>query len=138
MISDYSIGELARISGVKATTIRFYESIGLMPKPFRSEGGQRRFAKAEADRLKFIAHARELGFGVPEIRSLLDLASDPVRACAGADAIAVARLTEVEDRIAKLQGLRTELKVMIEGCAADRPCRIIATLADHGLCVTHH
>ncbi len=138
MISDFSIGELSRQTGVKVTTIRFYESISLLGRPFRTEGGQRRYGRPEADRLKFIAHARELGFGMGQIRSLLDLAADPIRACAGADAIAIVRLAEVEDRITKLQSLRSELKVMIQGCAPDRPCRIIATLADHGLCQTRH
>ncbi len=129
---------MSRQTGVKITTIRFYESIGLLGRPFRTNGGQRRFSKVEADRLKFVAHARELGFGMDEIRSLLDLSSDPVRACAKADSIAVARLAEVEDRIRKLQDLRTELQTMIKGCSPDRPCRIIATLADHGLCHTKH
>ena len=61
-MSIYTIGELSKRSGVKVTTIRFYETRGLIPTPDRSAGGQRRFDQATANRLLFIRHSRELGF----------------------------------------------------------------------------
>ena len=83
-------------------------------------------------RLAFIRHARELGFEVDAIRTLLSLQDDPDQPCARADEIAKARLAEVENRMKSLQALRKELQKMIEECACGRvgECRVIETLAD--------
>ena len=134
-----AIGEAARISGVKVPTIRYYEQIGLLAPPLRSEGGRRHFAPAELRRLAFIRHARELGFEVESIRTLLALQDDPDQPCATADAIARARLAEVEARIRSLLALKAELETMVEGCrhGAVADCRVIEVLADHGEC-RHH
>jgi len=133
------IGKAARISGVKVPTIRYYEQIGLLPAPARSEANRRHFTGAELRRLAFIRHARELGFEIESIRTLLALQDDPHQPCATADAIAQARLAEVEGRIRSLQALKAELELMVEGCrhgeVAD--CRVIEVLADHGEC-RHH
>ncbi len=135
-----AIGEAARISGVKVPTIRYYEQIGLLPPPLRSEAGRRHFAPAELRRLAFIRHARELGFEVESIRTLLALQDDPNQPCATADAIARARLAEVEARIRSLLALKAELETMVEGCrhGAVADCRVIEVLADHGECRHHH
>jgi len=85
---DLTIGELARRSGYAVQTLRYYEQIGLMPKPPRSSGGQRRYGEDLQRRLLFIRHARDLGFEIEDIRSLLDLASRPDQPCASVDAIA--------------------------------------------------
>jgi DNA-binding transcriptional MerR regulator len=74
-----SIGILAKRTGTKVQTIRYYEQIGLMPKPGRSDGGQRRYGNDELDRLAFIRHSRELGFSLEAIRELLDLSDRPER-----------------------------------------------------------
>lgn len=131
-----SIGEAARQSGVKAPTIRYYEQIGLLPTPRRTEGGRRHFHETDLRRLAFIRHARELGFEVEAIRTLLTLQDNPNRPCATADAIAKARLADVEQRIRSLQALKVELEMMIEGCSHGRiaGCRVIEVLADHGKC----
>ena len=71
MSDAFSIGDLSRATGVKATTIRFYETEGLLPPPGRTEGGHRVYARAHLDRLGFIRHARELGFAMEDIRELL-------------------------------------------------------------------
>ena len=68
----HTIGTLARRTGTKVQTIRYYEQIGLMPEPGRTEGGQRRYGDAELDRLAFIRHARELGFPLEDVRALLE------------------------------------------------------------------
>ena len=130
------IGDLSRRTGVKVPTIRYYEQAGLMPAPSRTEGGQRRYAQAEVSRLHFIRHARQLGFEVEAIRELLDLAARPDQSCSEADAIARRQLQGVERRIAQLTALRDELARMLGACAHGSigECRVIETLADHGLC----
>jgi DNA-binding transcriptional MerR regulator len=137
---ELSIGELSRVTGVKVPTIRYYEDIGLMTEPPRTEGGQRRYSSGARDRLGFIAHAREMGFPLEAIRSLIDLSEHPEKPCAGADAIAEARLSEVNARIDRLMRLKGELERMLEGHrtgkAAD--CRIIEVLGDHSKCDSNH
>lgn len=131
-MSDVSIGEAARRSRVKVPTIRYYEEIGLLPAPPRSDGNRRLYGADDLHRLAFIRHARELGFDVEAIRTLLALQDDPNQSCAAANAIAKARLAEVDRRIVGLKALRTELRRMIAECACGRiaDCRVIETLAD--------
>jgi DNA-binding transcriptional MerR regulator len=129
---NFSIGELAKHTGVKVPTIRYYEQIGLLPAPARTEGQQRRYHSAAMARLAFIKHSRELGFDLDAIRTLLALQDNPEQSCAVADRIAKARLVEVERRIISLTALKSELQRMIEECACGRisECRVIETLAD--------
>lgn len=135
-----SIGTLAKRTGAKVQTIRYYEQIGLMPEPGRSPGGQRRYGDAELDRLAFIRHARELGFSLAAIRELLDLSDSPERSCAQIDAVAQRQLREVEARILRLEALRIELRRMLSECSADRvaDCRILEVLRDHEECLSDH
>ena len=130
----YAIGEAARATGVKVPTIRYYEGIGLMPPVPRNAGNRRLYDAAGLRRLAFIRHARELGFDVEAIRTLLSLQDQPGQSCAAADAIARARLVEVDERIARLTALRAELERMVAQCARGRidECRVIETLADSG------
>ena len=138
-MSEVSIGAAARASGVKVPTIRYYEQIGLLPAPPRSEGNRRLYDGSDLDRLAFIRHARQLGFEVEAIRALLDLEDRPDQSCEAADGIARARLADVEGRIASLTALRAELMRMIEGGSHGRisECRVIEVLADHGECRFH-
>jgi DNA-binding transcriptional MerR regulator len=140
MMQGVPIGEAAKQSGVKVPTIRYYEQIGLLPAPPRSEGNRRHYAAADLRRLAFIHHARELGFEIDAIRALLTLQDEPSQTCASADAIAKARLAEVEQRIRSLTALKAELELMVEGCSHGRvaECRVIEVLADHGQCVHHN
>lgn len=137
---NLAIGELSARTSVKVPTIRYYEQIGLIAAPPRSEGGQRRYGEVEVDRLNFIRHARELGFEVEDIRELLTMNEQPQASCHQADSIAQAHLLEVDRRIASLQALRGELSRMIEECGHGRvcDCRIIEALGDHSLCRTEH
>lgn len=133
------IGEAARASGVKVPTIRFYEEAGLLPPLARTEGNRRLYGPGEVQRLRFIRHARELGFELDAIRTLLHLQDRPDQPCAEADAIAGARLGEVRRRISALKALEAELEHMVHACAHGRvaDCRVIETLADHGQCRFH-
>jgi DNA-binding transcriptional MerR regulator len=131
-----SIGEAAARSNVKVPTIRYYEQIGLLPIPSRTDGNRRFYAEDDLRRLAFIKHSRELGFEVDTIRTLLSLQDRPDQPCAAADAIAKSHLIEVEQRIARLQRLQKELQRMVKTCASGTvgDCRVIETLADttHG------
>jgi len=136
---DLTIGQLARRSGVKVPTIRFYEQIGLLPPPARSAGNQRRYGAAAAERLAFIRHARALGFEVEAIRELLRLAAHPEAPCHDADALATRHLAVVEARIASLTRLRDELARMVAACQGGTAaeCRVLQVVGDHGLCQVH-
>lgn len=125
------IGALARETGVKVPTIRYYEEIGLLPAPPRSGSNRRLYAAADAARLGFIRHARDLGFGLDAIRTLLALQERPEQSCDEADSIARARLAEVEDKIAWLNALKAELDRMLENCARGKiaTCQVIEALA---------
>lgn len=134
-----AIGAAARASGVKVPTIRYYEDIGLLPAPPRTNSNRRLYGTDELERLTFIRHARELGFDLEAIRTLLDLQGTPQRSCADVDAIASRHLVEVDRRLASLSALKAELERMIKGCRRGRirDCRIIGVLKDHAQC-RHH
>ena len=140
MLHSVTIGEAARQSGVKVPTIRYYEQIGLLPAPSRSEANRRHYEAADLQRLAFIRHARELGFEIEAIRALLTLQDDPGQPCATADAIAQMRLADVEQRIRSLTALKAELEMMVEGCRHGKvgECRVIEVLADHSQCQHDH
>jgi DNA-binding transcriptional MerR regulator len=135
-----TIGTLAKRTGTKVQTVRYYETIGLMPEPDRTEGGQRRYGPTDLDRLAFVRHGRQLGFSLEAIRDLLDLADNPAQSCADADSIARQQLKQVEERIARLQALQVELKRMIDDCGQHSvaQCRVLEVLRDHAECLTDH
>ncbi|MFV1441649.1 helix-turn-helix domain-containing protein [Phaeobacter sp. JH18-32] len=135
-----TIGTLGKRTGTKVQTIRYYEEIGLMPEAGRTAGGQRRYGESDLDRLSFIRHARQLGFGLEAIRELLNLADHPGQSCSHADSIAQRQLKDVADRIARLEALQTELQRMIRECAGGTvaECRVLEVLRDHSECLTNH
>ncbi len=138
--SALTIGELADRTGVKVPTIRYYESIGVMPEPGRTGSNQRRYDDRAVNTLRFIRHSRDLGFDIQEIRNLLTLAAHPERPCDQADEIARHHLDQVEQRIAILRSLRRELKRMVKNCGGGKiaTCRVIEALADHAHCQSEH
>lgn len=137
---EISIGEAARRSGIKVTTIRFYEERGLLPAPPRSDSGRRIYDAATVERLGFIRHARDLGFRLEDIADLLALQGQPGASCAPADSLARRHLSAVRERIAALRALETELERMVSGCdhTDTAHCRVIETLADHARCIADH
>jgi len=134
------IGRLSAETGVKVPTIRFYEKIGLLAPPPRTASDRRLYDDDASRRLAFIRHARQLGFDLEAIRSLLDLSDQPDRPCADANAIAARHLADVEAKIAQLQALQVELARMKADCAGGRvsACKIIEVLHDHGRCLASH
>lgn len=134
---DYSIGELSRKTGVKVPTIRYYEQIGLIAAPDRNAGNQRRYDAAAVETLKFIRHARQLGFNLPAIGDLIALTRTPQETCHHADSIAHRQLEAVTARIRMLTGIRDELARMISDCRHGQAseCRVLQVLGDHGECL---
>lgn len=134
-----SIGQLSKRTGVKIPTIRYYEAMGLIDAPERSEGNQRRYTEDGLNRLSFIRHCRDLGFSIEDVKGLLELSQHPRKPCHDAHRIARRHLGNVQERIAKLQRLERELK-RISDCDAETvaDCAVIETLADHGHCRTEH
>lgn len=139
-MSAYSIGEAAAAAGVRPGAIRHYEKVGLMPPAYRTEGKQRRYDDAGIERLRFISHARELGFSLDAVRQLLLLADDPCGPCSAADSIARRQLAAVEARLEQLGRLRIELRRVITQCQGGqvRNCRVIELLGDHDQCLGEH
>jgi DNA-binding transcriptional MerR regulator len=113
-----TIGELARATDTKVETIRYYERIGLLLAPVRTEGNYRSYAPEHLHRLSFIRRSRVLGFTLDQIRALLGLADHRDRACADVDAIAREHLAQVERKIADRHGTVAQ-------------CRILEVLSPH-------
>jgi DNA-binding transcriptional MerR regulator len=131
--SGLMIGELAKLAGVTAETIRYYEKERVIPRPKRAGSGKyRRYEQADADRLRFVKRARDLGFSLDDVRELLALAeSSPAKPCNNVDEIARAHLAAVDEKISRLTLLRSELAQLTAGCdpkAAIANCRLLNAL----------
>ena len=127
-----AIGALSRRTGVNIETIRYYERIRLIPPPARTDSGRRLYGAEDVRRLTFIRHARDLGFDIAAIRTMLALQDAPEASCEQVSRIATVQLEAVESRIRRLLGLRSELTRMINECDNGKvaSCRIIEVLAD--------
>jgi len=134
--SDISIGELSRNSDCTVETIRYYERIGLLPKPRRQGGGFRRYAADDVARLNFIRRARQLGFALADVRELLRLAPGRgAAACAEVKSLAAAHVANVRAKIADLQAMERILTRAICECEAGYgpACRIVELLSGSAL-----
>ena len=131
--SALTIGELARRTGCKVPTVRYYESIGLLPQPTRSVGNQRRYGPKDLARLGFIQHCREFGFSQSTIRGFLEVAAHPERSCESVTAVVQGHLEDVTEQMARLARLKNELERMIKSCPSGKVagCQILEVLADH-------
>jgi DNA-binding transcriptional MerR regulator len=111
-----------------------------LPAAPRTESNRRQYDGRAVQRLKFIRHARELGFEVEAIRELLDLADQPQRSCAKVDALAREHLRTITSRIERLTALKAEVEQMISACAKGRiaKCRVIDVLSHHEHCLHDH
>ena len=125
------IGDLAAATGTKVNTIRFYEAIGLMRPAARTASGRRTYGEPDLRRLRFIRHARSLGFETSEIRSLLALSDQPQSDCGAATQIARGHLRDVERRITQLGRLKRELMRIAESCdgGSTSDCRVLEALS---------
>jgi DNA-binding transcriptional MerR regulator len=132
MGDECPIGEVARRTGLKVPTIRYYEQIGLLPTLPRSEGNRRYYRDGDIRRLVFVRHARELGFEVEAIRTLLALQDQPENSCGQIDALVGEHLEAVESKIQRLLALRGELQQILACCRGGRvaECRVIESISN--------
>lgn len=130
--TTYTIGEAARRSGVKIETIRFYERSGLLAPPPRTAGGHRVYGSAAAQRLNFIRRARDLGFTLADVRSLLGFVDDKDRSCDEIRVIGTRHLEKVRARLADLRAMERVLDDMVARCQGGTvpDCPIIDALFD--------
>lgn len=127
-----NIGEAAAATGVSAKMIRHYESLGLLPQVARTDAGYRQYDENALHTLRFIRRARDLGFGMDEIRTLLQLWRNRERASAEVKRIALSHAADLQRRIEEMQGMKRTLEQLAACCQGDeRPeCPILEDLAD--------
>ena len=116
-MTDNTIGALAAGSGVKISTVRYYERAGLMPPPERTAGGHRTYTSDHQHRLLFICRARELGFSIEETRTLLALSDSGWTQCTTFQDIAAENLKRLRNKIAGLQKVETMLSGAMRQCS---------------------
>lgn len=126
-----SIGALARRAGVRAETIRYYETEGLLPKAARSAGGYRLYGASDLERLSFIRRARDLGFTLESVRRLLGLADRKVNTCDAVRELAGAHLAEVRAKLADLRRMERVLTELVRACKGGTvpECLLLEALA---------
>lgn len=111
-----TIGELCKKTGCPIETIRYYEKVGMLQSPPRTAGGHRLYGEAHLKRLQFVLRARELGFGLDEIRQLLSLSMDATKSCNDVYDIATQHLAVVNQKIHHLTSLQAALQRMAQQC----------------------
>lgn len=126
-----NIGEVAAETGVTAKSIRYYESIKLIPVAERTEAGYRQYGDRDVQILHFIKRSRGLGFSVAEVAELLSLYQDRSRASGEVKRIVEARLSEIDQKISELESIRATLRTLADRCHGDeRPdCPILDDFA---------
>jgi MerR family mercuric resistance operon transcriptional regulator len=131
-VVDIQIGELSRRTGCNIETIRYYEGIGLLPRPPRSVSRYRLYEVRDVHRVTFVRRARELGFSLDEVRALLALSADGGKeACVEVRELAAAHLGDVRTKIADLRAMEGVLADAVRRCdAGERPgCPLIDSLS---------
>jgi DNA-binding transcriptional MerR regulator len=129
---QFSIGELSKQTGIKVVTIRYYEQVGLMPAPPRTEGNYRIYRREHLHRLQFVRRCRDLGFTHGQVRDLLRLSGQSRIRCSGIDQITENHLKQIEAKIADLRSLAAQLRRIKNGCQGKgriADCRILAALS---------
>lgn len=128
----YSIGQLAKQSACKVETVHYYEKIGLMPKPPRTEGGHRVYTLPHLKRLSFVRRSRELGFSIKQIKELLKFIDEPNHYCAEVKTMAMQHAKVVQEKINDLQRLHSALDQMVNQCTGNEDsindCAIVDAL----------
>lgn len=128
------IGDIARLLGLTADTLRYYEKIGLLPRVARSGSGVRLYSEREISRLRFIQRAQKMGFSLTEIGMLLTMRDSPRRSRAEVRKLTAAKLDETEARLKEITLLRNELQLLLNLCrGAEHGCPIIETIGEEGV-----
>lgn len=126
-----TIGEAARASGVPAKTIRYYESVGLIPAAVRADNGYRYYSDRDVQVLRFVHRARSLGFSMEDVANLLALWYDRDRASAAVKSLARSHIEEIDRKMVELASIRATLDDLVARCQGDhRPdCPILQELS---------
>lgn len=134
LAGTYTRGGLSKRIGCNIETVRYYESIGLMPEPPRTAGGHRVYDEEHLKRLTFVCRSRELGFSLAEIRSLLALVDGEDVSCTEVQALTLAHAGDVKRKIADLRRMERVLTRMAEQCEDNEipECPIVDALFDTG------
>jgi MerR family mercuric resistance operon transcriptional regulator len=125
-----TIGKLSKMTGCNTETIRYYERIGLLPKPARSASGHRRYDPSDVRRLRFVRRCRELGFDVDRIGQLLTMAEDGRYSCREVREMTLGHVEDIRGKTADLRRMERVLKEMASRCEGDDPpaCPILEAL----------
>jgi DNA-binding transcriptional MerR regulator len=115
-----TIGDLAKATGTKVVTVRYYEQAGLLPVPPRTPGNYRAYDPDHLHRLGFIRRCRDLGFTLDQVRDLLRLSSQEHQPCDEVNRISTEHLTEIEHKIADLTRLADKLRRINGRCKGGR------------------
>ena len=107
-------GELARVSGVSADSLRHYERLGILPKPPRTDGGYRDYPPSSLDRVRLIRRALGIGFSLPEVAAVLKLRDGGEFPCREARRLAGSKLEQVRDQIKDLNLMRRQLEKILQ------------------------
>lgn len=128
---SYTIGKLAKESGVNIQTIRFYERQGILEPVLRKESGYRIYDMEGLRQLTFILHAKELGFSLKEIKELLELRIDSVKHCGTVKEKITEKLSGVKYKISQLRKLEKTLKQLVQDCdnrVVSEGCPVISSI----------
>jgi len=130
----FNISQAAKASGVSAKMIRHYEASGLLPEVGRTVAGYRLYRETNVHVLRFVRRARDLGFSLKEIETLLGLWSNRRRASADVKRLAQRHIADLDAKIAEMQAMRASLVMLATHCHGDgRPeCPILDDLAGRG------
>ena len=129
-MKNLTIGGIAALASVHKETVRYYQQLGLVPQPARTQGSIRRYGEETVSRLLFIKRAQELGFTLAEVKRLLSL--ERPQECAAVKQLAREKLELVRSRITDLNRMRRALESLVDQCGTGpgrRACPIIATLS---------
>jgi MerR family copper efflux transcriptional regulator len=126
-----NIGEAARASGISAKMLRHYESVGLLSAPARSAAGYRQYGERDVHVLRFIRHARDLGFSIAQIGELVGLWQNRRRSSRQVKTLAQAHIDALDRKVRELQAMKATLEHLAHCCHGDeRPdCPILDSLA---------
>lgn len=132
----YRIGELSKLTGCHIETLRFYEREGLLPPPPRGSNGYRYYPKDSVARVRFILHAKQLGFSLNDIAELLSIqVAQDARTCADVKSIAQQKLSTIRQKIQELEEMYSALEEVAKACDGSvdsaRYCSILQALTQN-------
>lgn len=130
-MNGLTIGDVAKRAKVRIETLRYYERQGLVASPPRSPSNYRLYSQDTVRRVQFIKRAQQLGFSLKEIKELLSLRAEPTTSCVDVRHRALAKITDIEEKMRVLQAMQHTLTQLVEACpehGAMTDCPILASL----------